>query len=400
MSGGSTRSRGRAAGTARAAAIARFVAILLTILAVLWGVVGVVLAPLLPGGWWTMLAIAIFATPLPLALLLVERSRGLYPGRWTRLLVLRPFWYTQLALLVVAPLTVLGLLGGALVGAAPAAGRWTLGVATGLLGLVFLAGYVSSQRLTVRRLTLRVAGLPSEFDGYRIVQLSDLHVGPHTSRRFLARVAQRTRQAEGDLIVVTGDLIDDHALDVACYAAALGDLSAPDGVVAIAGNHDVYAGWPDVRARLSQLPLTVLVNESRLLQRGAARLALVGTGDPAGGRGGSDSGGPDLERALAGVPAGVPVLALAHNPVLWPALAERGVALTLSGHTHYGQFAIPSLGWSLASPFLSHAMGVHQQGRSVLFIHPGTNYWGIPFRLGTPPEVVVIELAGGSGDES
>ena len=379
----------------RTAAVARFVTTLLAILTALWGVVGVAIAPLLPGGWWTMVAIAFVATPLPLALLLAERSRGLYPGRWTRLLVLRPFWYTQLALLVVAPVTALGLLGGALAGAATAVGRWTLAIASALLALVFLAGYVSSRRLTVRRLTLTVPGLPAEFDGYRIVQLSDLHVGPHTSRRFLARVADCTRQAEGDLIVVTGDLIDDHAPDVDCYAAALGELAAPDGVVAIAGNHDVYAGWPAVRERLARLPLTVLVNDSRLLHRGGARLALVGTGDPAGGRGGSEAGGPDLDRALAGVPDGVPVVALAHNPVLWPALVERGVSLTLSGHTHYGQFAIPSLGWSLASPFLSHAMGVHVEGRSVLFIHPGTNYWGIPFRLGTPPEVVVIELAPG-----
>ena len=83
---------------------------------------------------------------------------------------------------------------------------------------------------------------------------------------------------------------------------------------------------------------------------------------------------------------------LAHNPALWPALAERGVELTLSGHTHYGQIAIPWLGWSLASPFLEHAMGEHRQDGSYLYINPGTNYWGIPFRIGTPPEVTVLTL--------
>ena len=66
--------------------------------------------------------------------------------------------------------------------------------------------------------------------------------------------------------------------------------------------------------------------------------------------------------------------------------------LTLSGHTHYGQIAIPRLGWSLASPFLEHAMGRHQRNGSQLYINPGTNYWGIPFRLGTPPEVTVLTL--------
>jgi len=83
---------------------------------------------------------------------------------------------------------------------------------------------------------------------------------------------------------------------------------------------------------------------------------------------------------------------LAHNPALWPAIARRGASLTLSGHTHHGQFSIPRLGWSLASPFLEHAMGVHRLGGSLLYIHPGTNYWGIPFRIGALPEVTVLTL--------
>jgi predicted MPP superfamily phosphohydrolase len=76
------------------------------------------------------------------------------------------------------------------------------------------------------------------------------------------------------------------------------------------------------------------------------------------------------------------------------------VELTLSGHTHYGQIAIPRLGWSLASPFLEHAMGRHQRNGSQLYINPGTNYWGIPFRLGTPPEVTVLTLRRGDGRAS
>jgi predicted MPP superfamily phosphohydrolase len=85
-------------------------------------------------------------------------------------------------------------------------------------------------------------------------------------------------------------------------------------------------------------------------------------------------------------------VALAHNPGLWPGLSKRGVQLTLSGHTHYGQFAVPSLGWSLASPFLEHALGMHREGVSVLYINPGTHYWGIPFRIGTPSEITIVTL--------
>ena len=90
---------------------------------------------------------------------------------------------------------------------------------------------------------------------------------------------------------------------------------------------------------------------------------------------------------------------LAHNPALWPAIAERGATLTLSGHTHWGQFALPSLGWSLASPFLEHSMGGYERDGALLYIHPGTNYWGIPFRLGTPPEVAVVTLRRGERAE-
>jgi uncharacterized protein len=99
-----------------------------------------------------------------------------------------------------------------------------------------------------------------------------------------------------------------------------------------------------------------------------------------------------VARTLGVVPGDAFTLALAHNPVLWPALAERGVDLTLSGHTHYGQLAVPGRNWSLASPFLEHAMGFHRKGGSALYINPGTNFWGLPFRIGALPEVTLVTL--------
>jgi hypothetical protein len=169
-------------------------------------------------------------------------------------------------------------------------------------------------------------------------------------------------------------------------------------VYIIPGNHDIYAGWDAVARSLSQrTDATILVNDSRIVERHGARLAIVGTGDPAARRGGhgfipNDSAAPDVDRALAHVPAATTVVAFAHNPALWPGLAERGVALTLSGHTHWGQFALPRLGWSLASPFLEHAMGGHRAGDALLYINPGTGYWGIPFRLGAFPEITIVTL--------
>ena len=388
----------------------RFLAIWLTITALCWLVMGVLFAPMLPGGAATMGVLALAATA-PLLLLVRGMTRQTYPGRAVRLFVLRPFWYVQLML----PLTGLAGLAGLLVGAAAGAfrgapwataiwgGRAAVAILLVAAAAIFIAGYLGSRSLVVRRFTARSPRLPAGFEGVRIVQLSDLHIGPHTPRGKLARIAAAVRDAQPDLIVLTGDLVDDYARDVEPFEAGLGRLEAPHGVLAIAGNHDVYAGWAAVREGLERQGILVLVNDAIRLERNGDAIAVLGTGDPAGyhftKRGGA-AAAPDVRRALDAARAQVDaadgfVLALAHNPQLWPPLQRDGVALTLSGHTHWGQLAIPGR-WSLASPFLDHAMGAYVEADSVLYVHPGTNYWGLPFRLGTPPEVAVITLRQGA----
>jgi predicted MPP superfamily phosphohydrolase len=148
---------------------------------------------------------------------------------------------------------------------------------------------------------------------------------------------------------------------------------------------------------LEQMGVTVLVNHAVRLRHNGVEFSLGGTGDPAGNqfrREGGDSAAPDLARMLAEIPEGAFSIVLAHNPALWPPLAARGVSLTLSGHTHYGQLATQN--WSLATPFLELAMGSHERNGALLYISPGANYWGIPFRIGALPEVTVLTLRGGS----
>jgi predicted MPP superfamily phosphohydrolase len=367
----------------------RILAVLFLWTAACWLVIGGLLRPVVPGGWLTVLAVAL-ACVSPSLWMVRNLGRSTYPSAFTRIWVFRPFWYAQVFQLLLAASGLIGAVAGFPFGASGTAGRWALGVAAVGLGALGLLGYVGARRLVVRRLEIGVEELPAGLEGMRIVQVSDLHVGPHTSRRFLARVAAAVRDAEPDLIAITGDQVDDYARDVEPFAAPFRGLSAPLGVFAIPGNHDVYAGWPAVQRGLEAMGITVLVNRAVPLERGGARFWVAGTGDPAGRRGTPVA--PDIARTLAAVPSGDFTLALAHNPALWPALAERGVELTLSGHTHYGQIAIPRLGWSLASAFLEHAMGQHRRGRSQLYINPGTNYWGIPFRIGTPPEVTVLTL--------
>ena len=271
-----------------------------------------------------------------------------------------------------------------------------VGAAATIYALGIGAGWIGSRWLHVRQLRATFPDLPTALEGLRIVQLSDLHIGPQTSRRFLDRVRSAAVAAGGDLIVVTGDLVDDHARDTAHYASSLGDLTAPLGVYVVPGNHDVYAGWPAVRAALERLPVTILVNQSRLVRRGDGRFAIAGTGDPAGRWIATSHAAPDIDAALRDIPEGAFTIALAHNPSLWAALAERGVQLTLSGHTHWGQLALPAFKWSLAGVFLDHAMGAVTRDASLLYIHPGTGFWGIPFRIGARPEVTIIELRRGT----
>lgn len=387
----------------------RFLAGFLTIMALCWVIVGGLLARWIPGGAFGVLVLAIVATS-PLLLLVRGFTRGGYPGRAQRLFVLRPFWYVQLLLPLTAIAAVTGMLAGAgtgiflgdVVTLAVRGGRVGVLVALAVALAFFIAGYIGSRRLAVRRFVASSPNLPAGFEGTRIVQLSDLHVGPHTPTRKLARIAAITREAKPDLIALTGDLVDDHARDTEPFEAGLGRFHAPLGVFAIAGNHDIFAGWTEVHARFERQGMRVLVNAAARVERGGDVMAVLGTGDPAGWqftrRGGADAA-PDVQRAVAEARAIVGdgyVLALAHNPALWPELARARIDLTLSGHTHWGQFALPGLNWSLASPFLELAMGEYVRGASVLYVHPGTNYWGLPFRLGTPPEIAVITLRRGA----
>lgn len=352
------------------------------------------IALLVPGGQWWVLALALLTT-VPLVVFVARRGWRRYPTAAFRLFVVRPVLYVQLTLPLVSIAGIVGAGLGALAGSPLIGGRIAAASVLGVLLLLFAFGYIGSKLLVFRDVRVTIPDLPSELDGLTIAQISDLHVGPQTSQAFLRRITRTVAGIGADVIAITGDLVDDRSEDVAAFATGLGALRAPLGVYVIPGNHDIYAGWNDVERSLhSRLDATVLVNASRIIERGSAKLAILGTGDPAGRRGGT--GAPDIDGALAGVPEGATVVALAHNPALWPALAAKGVAVTLSGHTHWGQFAIPQFGWSLASPFQARAMGAHRDGNSMLYIHPGTGYWGLPFRLGALPEVTRITLEAGS----
>ena len=361
-----------------------------------WVIVGTLLAPVV-SGWLAIIAAALVLTVVPLAVLFRSRGGSHYPGKAIRLSVFRPMWYAQLLLILSALGGLVGAIGGLPFGAAGRAGREAIALIAIVYTMLALFGYAGSRRLVVTSLTITLPSRPEALDGLRIAQVCDTHIGPHTSRALLARVASAVRRAEPHLIAVVGDLIDDFAPDVSIYSQTLGDLAAPLGVYIVPGNHEVYAGWSEVLPRLRALSQTLLVNESRVLAHAGVRLAIAGTGDPAAGRvAGPGVPAPDIAATLSRIPEGVFTIVLAHNPALWPALAAAGVPLTLSGHTHWGQMSLNRSGWSLANVFLELAMGAYRKGESLLYVSPGTNYWGIPFRIGARAEISVLTLTRGA----
>jgi predicted MPP superfamily phosphohydrolase len=373
-----------------------FLATILALTASAWAMVSAFVHPLVPGGWLTLI-VAWGLSVAPIFVLVVNLTTGGYPSAFVRIWVFRLFWYAQLLMLALAFVAVIGFIIGLPFGASDRAGRGMILALAPILVLVAIWGYVGAHRLVTRRLDVLHPGLPAGLEGLSIVQLSDLHVGPHTSRRHLRRIAAETLKAAPHIIAYTGDQVDDYPRDTEVFANAFSHLGAELGSFAIPGNHDIYAGWNAVRRGLEKAGVTVLVNGALRLTHNDTELWLAGTGDPAGSqfrRGGSETAAPNIERTLADVPRGAFCVVLAHNPALWPALAARGVPLTLSGHTHYGQLSTKN--WSLASAFLELAMGSHERDGSLLYISPGTNYWGIPFRIGALPEVTVLTLRAGS----
>ena len=266
-----------------------------------------------------------------------------------------------------------------------------------------LYGYAfGAYALKVREVSYASPDLPAAFDGYRIVQVSDLHVGTFASHpEAVRRVVEAVNAQQPDLIAFTGDLVNYHAEELIPFSAELARLHARDGVVSILGNHDYmsYYDWPSEQARQANLAQLVsrqrdmgwrlLLNDNVVVRRGADSIAIVGV---------ENDGQPpfpqrgDLVRAQRGVErAGFKVL-LSHDPTHWrrSVLPTTDVDLTLSGHTHGMQLKLG--GFSPASWFYDEWGGFYYEGGRALHVSLGAGEVLMPFRLGAWPEINVITL--------
>jgi predicted MPP superfamily phosphohydrolase len=262
-----------------------------------------------------------------------------------------------------------------------AAGVAVLAGGLGATGIVSALGPVS-----VKRVRPKVPRLPKELSGFRIVQLTDIHVGPTIGRGFVEDLVRRANALEPDLVAITGDLVDGTVPDLAPLVEPLRELRARHGVFFVTGNHEYYSGADAWVAHLRTLGIRVLRNERVSIERDGHAFDLVGV-DDASARGRAH--GPDLPRALAGRDPSRAVVLLAHQPKDVFEAAEHGVSLQLSGHTHGGQLFPFNFFVHLQQPFVA---GLDEFRGTTIYVSRGAGYWGPPMRVGAPPEITHLEL--------
>ncbi len=305
--------------------------------------------------------------------------------RWRVLLVEEPYYAHWCATLASGPLFAVAAILAAILG-------WPMGAAAlaayaAALAIAAYGVFFRRRHVRVRTIDVPVAGLGPAFDGYRIAQLSDLHIGGLWPRARAARWVERANAHDGDRVALSGDNVTPGTAFHQDIADVLSSLRGRDGAVAVMGNHDYFGDGEPLVALLRARGVSVLRNERRPLTRGGDTLTLAGIDD-------TWSRRADVARALDGRPDALPLIVLAHDPRLFPELARRGAALVLSGHTHWGQIAVPFLSTRYNFSRLSyrHHAGLYREGAATLYVSPGLGTTGPPLRLGAAPEITVLRL--------
>lgn len=273
---------------------------------------------------------------------------------------------------------------GAPITFAPGFFMWTY--ASGLL----VCGYgvlVRRRWFVTRRVDVAIEGLDKKLDGYKIVQLSDLHIGALTPPSWGARWVRSANAENADAVVVTGDMVTSGVAYHDDIGKLVGGLRGKDGVFVSMGNHDYFGEGEPLVTRIIENGARVLRNEGLEVERHGARLFLAAVDDTWTRR-------ANLERALEARPEGMPTVLLAHDPDRFPQYVKRGVDLVLAGHTHGGQIAVPFLARHVNASKLAHHyhLGVYREGKATLYVHPGLGTTGPPIRLGVAPAIVVLTL--------
>jgi len=268
-------------------------------------------------------------------------------------------------------------------------------------------GFGNKYRYEVRQHRIRSSKLPASFEGLRIVQLSDIHVGSFDDPVAVQRGIDRVIAQQPDLIVFTGDLVNNLAAEMGHYESIFARLHAPLGVYSILGNHDYgdYVAWDSPQAKQANLEelksihlrmgWKLLLNEHVLIERGSDRITLIGVENWSSRANFKKYG--DLSRAYAGVDPNSFQILLSHDPSHWETevtAAYPNIDLTLSGHTHGMQFGLelPGFRWSPVQYVYRRWAGHYEKDDQQLYINRGFGFLGYPGRVGILPEITLIEL--------
>jgi uncharacterized protein len=260
-------------------------------------------------------------------------------------------------------------------------------------GLVAAAGawaLAEPARLKLRRITVPLERWPKTLDGLRVAAVSDLHTGaPHVGERKLRQIVAKVNRAKPDLIALVGDYADPtvplgEPVAPERVAELLGGLEAPLGVFAVLGNHDWHHYGERVPRALRAAGIEVLENDAVAVERGGSVLWVAGLAD-------LRKRGPDVTVALAMVPDSQPLIALTHDPDMFPALRGRA-AVTLAGHTHGGQVGLPLVRRATAPTRRGYTGGEVREGGAYMYVSRGVGTTGLPIRMAAPPEIALLTL--------
>ena len=260
----------------------------------------------------------------------------------------------------------------------------------GILGISgALAGYGFFEARcppTTVEVSIPFHDLPDDLEGFRIVQITDTHIGPTTRHDYMETVVEHVNMLTPDIVVFTGDLADGTVSHLRNKASPLANLSAHYGSYFVTGNHEYFYGEQAWLEEVDRLGLKVLLNEHQVLQCGKGRIILAGATDYNAGRFVS-SHASNPEASLSGASQSNVKILLAHQPRSVYAAARSGFDLQISGHTHGGQF----YPWRFAefSPFVA---GLYKFENTWIYVSRGTGYWGAPLRLGATSEITLFKL--------
>lgn len=272
--------------------------------------------------------------------------------------------------------------------------RTTLTLGTGLALGLSASSVLETHTIATENLRFTLAKPQPGIDGFRIVQISDLHFGPYTGEREVRAAINAAHAAHPDLVVLTGDFVTATWIfhyghrpvsKIDPCAEVLRDLCCPCGVFAILGNHDWGTDADVVAGTLAGAGIRVLRNEAVPIERRGARFWLAGVDS-------ASVHAADLDRTLAPVPSGEPVILLAHEPDFADEAARYPIDLQLSGHSHGGQIVIPGMPGYLPPLGRKYPRGLYNVGKMKLYANRGIGVSGAPLRFNAPPEVTVIEL--------